>query len=111
MSNTTITDIPGNPSEIPIAELLENLPAGTTHIALADLLASLSTQTPNIELVEPPAVVPADALDGGMQTAISNTTTTAHTTTAPTISSVPSFSASRPYTVYSSTRPLLSSTA
>src|SRR5215469_14996860 len=111
MSNTTVTDIPGNPTEIPIAELLENLPAGTTHIALADLLGSLSTQTSNIELVEPPAVVPADALDGGMQTAISNITTTVTTTTAPINSSIPSFSTSHPYTVHSSTRPLLSSTA
>ena len=73
MSHTTITDIPGNPSEIPIAELLENLPTGTTHIALADLLASNSTQTPNIELADVPASESADA----------NTTTTVSTTTAP----------------------------
>src|SRR5215469_14393747 len=111
MSHTNIIDLPVNPSEIPIAELLENLPIGTTHITLADLLASLSTQTPNIELVETPAVVPADALDGGMQTAISNTTTTVSTTTAPINSSIPSFSTSHPYTVPSSTRPLFSSTA
>src|SRR5215469_12055560 len=101
MSHTTITDLTGNPSEIPIAELLENLPTGTTHIALANLLSSISTQTPNIELADVPASESADA----------NTTTTVSTTTASISSSIPSFSTSHPYTVYSSARPLLSSTA
>src|SRR5215469_2731324 len=111
MSHTKIIDLPVNPSDIPITELLENLPTGVTHIALADLLASISTHTSNIELAEVPAGKPADVLDGGMQNIISNTTTTAPITTAPTSSSVPSSSTSHPYTVYSSTRPLLSSTA
>src|SRR5215469_14416381 len=110
MSHTKIIDLPVNPSDIPIAELLENLPTEVTHIALADLLASISTQTANIELAEVPASESADALDGGMQTVITNAATTAPITTAPTSSSVPSSSTSRPYTVYSSTRPLLSST-
>src|SRR5215469_14941047 len=108
MSHTNIIDLPVNPSEIPIAELLENLPAGIT---LADLLANFSIPTSNIELIEPPAVVPADAITGGMQATISTTTTTISTTTAAISSSVPSSSASSPYTVHSSTRPLFSSTA
>src|SRR5215469_5986602 len=108
MSNTKIIDTFGNPSETPIVELLEHLPSGVT---LADLLATISTNTPTIELVEPPAVAPADALTGGMQTTISTTTTTISTTTAAISSSVPSFSTPHPYTVHSSIRPLPSTTA
>src|SRR5215469_7910305 len=98
MSNTKIIDTFGNPSETPIVELLEHLPSGVT---LADLLATISTNTPTIELVEPPAVAPADALTGGIQTTISSTTTTISTATASISSTVPFSSVSNPYPVYS----------
>src|SRR5215469_3242021 len=103
MSITNIIGTSGNPSEIPVADLLVNLPAGVT---LADLLANISTQTSDIVLVDVPAVAPADAITGGTQTTISTTTTTIFTTTAAISSSVPPSSVSNPYPVYSSTRPL-----
>src|SRR5215469_9872925 len=101
MSNTTITnitDIQGNPSEIPLADLLANMPAGVT---LADLLANISTPTSNIALIAPPAGEPADVLNVEMLTTISSTTTTISTATASISCPIPSSSASSPSTIYS----------
>src|SRR5215469_13680181 len=109
MSNTTITnitDIQGNPTDIPLADLLANMPAGVT---LADFLANISAPTSNIALIAPPAGEPADVLNVDMLTTNSTTTTTTISTSTAAISStIPSFSASSPSTIYSFTRPLLS---
>src|SRR5215469_9920986 len=107
MSNTTITnitDIQGNPADIPLADLLANMPAGVT---LADFLANISTPTSNIALIAPPAGEPADVLNVDMLTTNSTTTTTTVSTSTAAISStIPSFSTPPPSTIYSFTRPL-----
>src|SRR5215469_2582337 len=104
MSNTNTNNLPMNPSEIPVADLLANLPAGVT---LADFLSNFSINTPSIDLIEFPAVATADALIGEMLTTNSTTTTTTISTTTAAISCpIPSSSASSPSTIYSFTRPL-----
>ena len=108
-TTTNVSNSTGNPSEIPVADLLLNLPDG---VSLADFLAKFSAPTLTISLEEPLAGAPADALTGGIQTTlfttISTTTTTISTTTAASSCPIPSFSASGSYTVHSSTRPLFS---